>query len=167
MKVQVFQGDIAQVPVDALIAAINSGGMWFGGIDGVIRRCAGPQFHNQAADALDFDRNTKVVVAPWRYRHEGQFQNVVFAIDDVNEPLEDVVRRGLDAAALAGFKTVSMPAIRLGVMKDLGGTQAEKVRDIVNAIREHEKAMENPLREITIVIYDDSALAQDFIRALA
>ena len=167
MKVQVFQGDIAQVPVDALITAINSSGMWFGGIDGVIQRCAGLQFHNQAADTLVFDPTAKVVVAPWKHHHEGQFQNVVFTIDDVNEPLEDVVRRGLDAAAREGFRAVSMPAIRLGVMKDLGGTQAEKVRDIVNAIREHEKALENPLHEITIVIYNDAALAQDFTRELA
>lgn len=167
MRIQVLEGDIAQVPVDALITAINSEFMWFGGIDSVIGRCAGQQFHNQAADALRLNPTTNVVVATQQYQHAGQFQNVVFTIDDINKPLEDVIRRSLDAAATAGYRTVSMPAIRLGVMKGLGGAQSEKVRDIVKAIRAHEKSTNNPLDQITIVIYNDTDLARNFIDELA
>ena len=55
IKVNVVDGDIAAVPAQVLITAVNSGGMWFGGIDGVIMRAAGDQFHGQAAEALRTD----------------------------------------------------------------------------------------------------------------
>ncbi len=167
MDIHVYEGDIAHIEADALLTAVNSGGMWFGGIDGVIGRNAGQQFHNQAAAALQADPSVKVVVAPQQYKHEGWFKNVVFTIDDVDEPLEDVVRRGLDAAAAAGYRNVSMPAIRLGVMKNLGGTQTEKVRAMVAAIRNHADTHANPLDEVTVVIYGDTDLAHEFIRETA
>lgn len=36
-NIQVVQGDITQISVDAIMTAINSGGMWFGGVDGAIQ----------------------------------------------------------------------------------------------------------------------------------
>lgn len=167
MDIHVYEGDIARIEADALLTAVNSGGMWFGGIDGVIERNAGRQFHDQVAATLQVDQSVKVIVAHQWHRHHGQFKSVVFTIDDLNETLEDVVLRGLNAAADAGYHTVSMPAIRLGVMKNLGGTQTEKVHAMIAAIRNHEKNHSAPLDEVTIVIYSDTNLAHEFIREIA
>ncbi len=134
MQVRVVDGDIAAQPAGALITAINSGGMWFGGIDGVIMRHAGEQFYAQAADALFANRSTKTVVAKQRGWHHGNFADVVFVIDDLDEALNVVVRRGLTAASEAGYTTVSMPLIRFGVMRDVGGTAQSKIDDIAMAI---------------------------------
>lgn len=125
MKVSVIDGDVTAVPAQVLITAINSGGMWFGGIDGVIMRTAGAQFHGQAAEALRrADRSAKTIVAKQLGWYHGRFADVIFVIDDLDEPLNVVVRRGLTAASDAGYQTVSMPLIRFGVMRDVGGTTA-------------------------------------------
>ena len=51
-SVNVVDGDITQIKADALITAINSGGMWFGGLDGAIQRSSGSMFHGQAQAAM-------------------------------------------------------------------------------------------------------------------
>ena len=44
-----MKGDITRTAtVDAIVTLINSGGMWFGGVDGAIQRVAGGQYHAQA-----------------------------------------------------------------------------------------------------------------------
>ena len=166
MRTLVIEGDIAMVEADALITAINSSGMWFGGIDRVISRSAGNQFHAQAANALEADPATKVVVAPMLTDHNGCYEDVVFTIDDLNEDLKVVVRRALDAAAEAGYEDVSMPAIRFGVMRSIGGTPEEKVQAIADALREHEAEAPTPLKSVTIVVYGDPSLATMLRKAL-
>jgi O-acetyl-ADP-ribose deacetylase (regulator of RNase III) len=47
-KVSVIEGDITRINADAIVTAINSAGMWFGGIDDAIQRAAGDFYHNQA-----------------------------------------------------------------------------------------------------------------------
>ncbi len=164
--VRVIDGDIAAVEADALLTAINSGGMWFGGIDGVIARAAGSQFHIQAADALAQQRDVKVVVAPKQSDHHGRFEDVVFVIDDLDESLMFVVFRGLDAAAAAGYKRISIPAIRLGVMKNVGGDVETKIDAIADALVAHMMDSEPTLDEVTIVTYNDPDLQQRFAAAI-
>jgi O-acetyl-ADP-ribose deacetylase (regulator of RNase III) len=113
MTVQVIAGDIAQIPADAIITAINSSGMWFGGIDGVLKRAAGNHFHDQA-DALMPLSDGQTILASGN--GTSQFQNVIFVVDDVRQPLSGIVFNGLLAASNAGFKSVTLPAIRTGVM---------------------------------------------------
>lgn len=166
MKVQVTDGDIASIEADAIVTAINSDGLWFGGIDNVINRVAGIHFHKQAADALNEDPDVKVVVATGAHSDNlGDFRNVVFTVDSLDEDLTVVVKRGLDAAAEAGYRKVTLPAIRLGVMKNVAGTQAEKVQSMVNAINEHGQA-DSALDEVHVVIYNDGDLWQAFYNLL-
>lgn len=114
-SVGVVSGDITRFKVDALITAINSGGMWFGGIDGVINRAAGNLFHLQASKAMPLS-DGQVVVAYGNITNQGAFTNVVFVVDDLRRSLAEVVYDGLSGASDAGFKSVSLPTIRMGVM---------------------------------------------------
>ena len=114
-QIVIHDGDISQVPSDAMITAINSGGMWFGGIDGVIQRAAGTGFHQQASAAMPL-KDGQTVVAKKRAAHRGAWGDVVFVIDDLQQPLNKIVRGALTAAGDAGYRTVSLPAIRTGVM---------------------------------------------------
>src|SRR3989338_1465200 len=116
MKTKVLPGDLTQTSSDAIITAINSGGMWFGGIDGAIQLVAGNLFHAQAQKALPLEHGNTVVAKANGTKHKGKFSNVVFVIDDLKGPLREIVRNGLAAAAKAGFKSVSLPTIRMGVM---------------------------------------------------
>ena len=113
-RVRVLSGDIRTEPSDALITAVNSEKMWFGGIDGAIRSVAGDLFHSQAAQHELSDLIT--VVASGGNGSRGAFKNVVFVVDDLRSPLRKVVKAGLEAANNAGFTAVTIPGIRLGVM---------------------------------------------------
>ena len=167
MKIYVKTGDIAKVPSEALITAINSGGMWFGGIDGVIQKCAGNMFHDQAA-AVELEHG-KTVVAKSKRNHEGAFKDVVFVVDDLAGPLSEIVFNGLNAAAEAGYKTVTLPTIRMGVM--LG--QVEKTRKeaadqmVAGVQRFQRKKPRSSITKATFVVYVDPETEEILKRAFA
>lgn len=155
--VRIVSGDIASVEADALITAINSGGVWCGGIDGVIMRTAGEMFHQQAANASPLTHGQTVVARSNGTQHAGAYRNVVFVVDDLRGALRDIIYNGLKAAAEAGFRTVSLPTIRMGVM--LGQVErsaGEAVEEMAVGVTRFFK--ENPgsdLQSITFVVYND------------
>lgn len=168
LKVEVVDGDITQEPADALITAVNSGGMWFGGVDGAIMRVS-TQYHDGLADVLRHGRSRDVVTVVKREKHEkyaGKFSTVVFVIDDLDEPLSVIVRRGLTEASTRGFRTVTMPMIRFGVMARVGGTPTEKMTDITQAIHDQMRDTENRIEHLKIVVYGDVALTAEMAVAL-
>jgi len=114
-EIKVVEGDITQIDADGIITAINSSGMWFGGIDGAIQSVAGDRYHRQAAREKLSDLVTVVAKSEKRF-HEGEFDHVVFVVDDLESPLDQVIMKGLEAADLAGMRKVLIPAIRTGVM---------------------------------------------------
>jgi len=156
--VSVVSGDIAQVKVDVLITAINSGGMWFGGIDGVINRIAGNFFHSQAAKMMPLADGQTVVARSNGHAHGGAFTNVVFIIDDLERPLREIIYSGLKAASDAGFKSVSLPTIRMGVMLGVVEKSAkEAVDEMAKGVKKF--LVENPdtsLKSIAFVVYNDN-----------
>jgi O-acetyl-ADP-ribose deacetylase (regulator of RNase III) len=156
MDVRVRGGDIASVDADALITAINSAGMWFGGIDGVIQRAAGNMFHGQATgrDLVDGTAFAVTATGP----HDGKFQNVVFVVDDLQQPLHDIVMAGLKAADEAGYKSVTLPTIRMGVM--LGVVEKsvqEAFREMRMGVKTAQRELKN-LETVTFVVYGDPGL---------
>lgn len=169
MRISVLVSDITEIRADAMVTAINSGGMWFGGIDAAITRVAGTQFHVQARDAL-CKGEVKVVVAHAGSDHSqinnGAFENVVFTIDDRGERLQAVVGRGLAAASAQGFHRVTMPMIRFGVMADVGENAQSKVEDIAAAVFGQAADPLNTIEFLTIVVFGDIRLAQQMRDAL-
>ena len=115
IEVSVTSEDITMEDADALITAINSSGMWFGGIDGAIQRVAGNQYHKQAS-MMELNDLNVIIARGDRGNHSGHFDNVIFVVDDLKSELHDVIFCGLYAADEAGFRLVTIPAIRTGVM---------------------------------------------------
>jgi len=156
-KVHVVSGDLTQTPSDAIVTAVNSGGMWFGGIDGAIQRVAGNLFHNQVAQALPLKQGATVVAKSGSKKHNGEFNNVVFIIDDLRGPLSEVILNGLTAASNAGFKSVSLPTIRMGVMLGVvEKSKEEAVGEIVGGVaRFFDENPKTSIESITFVVYVD------------
>ena len=153
MTVQVIAGDIAKIPADAIITAINSDGAWYGGIDGVLKRAAGDHFHARASAAMPLE-DGMTVVAPGGNVTSLPFQNVVFVIDDLKQPLGNIIFLGLKAARDAGFKAVTLPTIRMGVM--LGVVEKNRldtVSAMVNGVRRFLESGGG--LDITFVVYSD------------
>lgn len=164
-SVSVVSGDIARVKADALITAINSGGMWFGGIDGVINRVAGNLFHRQAAKAMPLTDGQTVVAKSNGHAHNGAFTNVVFVVDDLKRSIVEIVYAGLEAADKAGFASVTLPTIRMGVMLGVVEKSAEEaVVGMGVAVRNFLKKNPTSVKTITFVVYNDQrvqSLLQD------
>jgi O-acetyl-ADP-ribose deacetylase (regulator of RNase III) len=161
VAVQIVAGDIANIHADALIAPINSGQAWHGAIDGVIQRCAGWQFHQQAAAAAPL-HDQQTINATVRDCHTGAFRNVVFVVDDVERPLRQIVLAGLKAADAAGYESVSLPAMRLGVMMGAFERSVEAtVREMAEGTKAFVDSKPTNIRSITFVVYSDpKALSQ-------
>ncbi len=171
LTINLVEGDIAATKAGALVTAINSGGLWFGGIDGVIQRAAGLIFHQQAAAARALT-HTKTIVAKKRGEHRGQFDDVVFVIDDLEGPLSAVIIAALTAASDAGYKTISLPTIRTGVM--LGTVEKdvdETAHQTVIGFEAFAAAHTGSLTDVTLVVYNQpnvfDALAHNLERAQA
>ena len=156
INVCVVSGDISRVKSDALITTINSGGMWFGGIDGVIQRAAGNLFHSQAAKALPLIDGQTIIAHNNDHAHDGAFTNVVFVVDDLIQTLADIIFEGLAAADRAGFTTVTLPTIRMGVMLGVVEKSAEEaVVAMKVGVRNFVKRNPTSIRNITFVVYND------------
>jgi O-acetyl-ADP-ribose deacetylase (regulator of RNase III) len=155
-NIQVKSEDITQTHADALITAINSGGMWFGGIDGAIQRVAGNLFHDQATAALPLSHGA-TVLAKGNSQSRGKFQNVVFVIDDLTGPLSQIITNGLNAASKAGLQSVVLPTIRMGVMLGVvEKSKEEAVSEMVSGVaRFFEENPETSVTSITFVVYID------------
>lgn len=166
-----ISGDITKIDSDAIITAINSGRLWFGGIDGAIQRVAGNIYHNQAMNEELI--NLKVIVARGDHNnHKGKFDNVVFVVDDLKSELRGVIARGLEEADAAGFKKVTIPAIRTGVMlgaveKSLEQVVDEYMKGIKRYVgRKRAKGQVPGIQAIAFVTYNNPELEDIMHRVL-
>ncbi|MBI4175774.1 MAG: hypothetical protein HY518_01090 [Candidatus Aenigmarchaeota archaeon] len=160
-KTQIYleEGDITQIPADAMMAAINSFGEWQGGIDRAIYRVAGERYHSQARKAMPLHDLQTVIAKGDRSRHRDQFNDVVFVVDDLRNPLDMVVYSGLEAAHQEQYGSLLIPAIRMGVMTGaVEKTPIETVAKLGEGILEFLRTYtETNLKDVTFVVYRDPA----------
>ncbi len=152
MQVQVRSGDITTIPVDAIVTLINSEGMWSGGVDRAINSVAGNRYHRQAG-AMTPLRNQQVVVAKGDHElHLGEFDDVIFVVDDLEGPVGPLVKSALEAAKEHGYKRLAFPAIRTGVTLGVHPDEPD-ARTTVQAIAKatHDFYTEN--HNLDIVVY--------------
>ncbi len=165
-KAGVLAGDIAKVKADALITPINSEGMWWGALDGVIQKAGGNQFHRQASAMMPL-KDGQTIVARQLASHKGAFENVVFVVDDLKRPLSDVIAAGLKAADIAGFKTVSMPAMRTGVMMGAVEKTAQATVDqMALGVKAFNAAGPKSISDIKFVVYNNEDIMAKLGKAL-
>lgn len=169
LQVRIVSGDISKVKSDVLITAINSGGMWFGGIDGVINRVAGNMFHEQAGDAMPLKHGNVVSAKSLGRKHKGAFENVIFVVDDLEGPLHQIIYNGLITASVDGYTSVTLPTIRMGVMlgvveKSTDEAVSEMKKGVSDFIRDYPRTV---LESIAFVVYDDEEVQAKLERAFA
>jgi len=162
----VVGGDITQIPTDAIMTAINSEGIWFGGIngtDGAIRRVAGNHYHAQAGAKMPLSDLQTIVAKGGTKYHQGKFNDVVFVVDDLQSSLEQVIYKGLETANQEGYYKLLLPAIRMGVMAGIvEKTSEEVILRIKNGIDAFmsKYGKSTQLEDITFVIYGNIEAAK-------
>jgi O-acetyl-ADP-ribose deacetylase len=159
VQLELVQGDITGVPVDAIVNAANSGLRGGGGVDGAIHRAGGPSILEQSrrlggcptGDA----KATGAGNLPARY--------VVHAVGPVwngggsGEPelLASAHRRSIEVADELGCASVAFPAISTGVY---GYPVDRAARIALPAAMTAAEASDN-VRRVVFVLFSDADLA--------
>ena len=150
----VVDGDITQVTADALLTSINAGGLWNGSVDQAILRSSDGMFHDQALAVMPM-RDGQVIIANATAPHKGMFDNVVFVVDELEQPISSLVLAVLEAAEAQEFTSVSIPTFRTGLMVDVRETRVEALRGLVNAIAQFIDEEPRHVQLITVVVYNN------------
>ena len=138
--IEVIQGDITRLEVDAIVNAANESLLGGGGVDGAIHRAAGPELREynaglggcptgEARISPGFRLSARYVISTvgpvWRGGHRG-------------EPalLEACYRNALELALDNGVRTIAFPGISTGVF---GYPKEQAAAVAIRVMREYEE----------------------------
>jgi O-acetyl-ADP-ribose deacetylase (regulator of RNase III) len=158
--VELTVGDIAAIPADAIVNAANSSLAGGGGVDGAIHRAGGPEImtdlHARYGPRRHCPPGSAVISAAGRLPARW----VIHAVGPVwrggeageGELLASAYRSSLSLAAEHGARTVTVPAISLGVY---GYPHGPGARVALQTVIE-QLAGETPLDRVTFVLRSDT-----------
>lgn len=164
VEIEVVQGDITRLDVDAIVNAANESLLGGGGVDGAIHRAAGPRLAEAGGNLAPCHPGTAVATSAFDL--DPPIRHVIHTVGPVwhggghDEPatLASCYRQSLAVADELGARTVAFPAISTGVY---GYPRDQAARIAVDTIR----ATPTQVRRIILVAFDEPTYA--LLRAAA
>jgi O-acetyl-ADP-ribose deacetylase (regulator of RNase III) len=157
-KIEIIQGDITKLAVDAIVNAANNSLLGGGGVDGAIHRAAGPKLVAECATLLGCKTGDAKITAGYRLpaKHVIHTVGPVWHGGGKGEPdlLRSAYRRCFQVAHENGLKSIAFPAISAGVY----GYPMAQACEI--ALHEAKAALENypDLERVIFVPFNEGAL---------
>lgn len=154
--IELFQGDITQLEVDAIVNAANQSLLGGGGVDGAIHRAAGPKLREfnvtlggcrtgEAKLSPGFQLSARHVISTvgpvWHGGQQGEAKL-----------LADCYRNSLELALANNLHCIAFPSISTGVY---GYPKEQAAQIAIAAMREYESRFER----IVIVTHSDGDTA--------
>lgn len=156
MKIQVIQGDITKLSVDAIVNAANSSLLGGGGVDGAIHRAAGPEL--LAECRMLNGCKTGDAKLTQGYRLPARY--VIHAVGPVwrggqnQEPelLASCYRRALEIATELNLTSIAFPNISTGIY----GFPKDKACSIaIETVQNFSRQSKTTVSEISFVCFDE------------
>jgi O-acetyl-ADP-ribose deacetylase (regulator of RNase III) len=161
VELEVVEGNIAELDVDAIANAANDH-LWMGaGVAGAIKRAGGEEIEQEAVAQGPIAVGDAVATGGGRLKARHVIHGAVMGQDlrTNAELLAQTTRRSLELADELGARSLALPAFGTGVG---GFPLAECAEIMVREVRAHEPAS---LERVVFAVYGDEAEAA-FRRAL-
>ena len=154
-KIEIVQGDITKLEVDAIVNAANTTLLGGGGVDGAIHRAAGPELLAECRTLGGCQPGEAKITRG--YRLPARF--VIHTVGPVwrggkrgePETLANCYRNSLQLAVETGIRTIAFPAISCGAY---GYPIEEAAQIAVNTTREF-LATTDQIEKVIFVLWDE------------
>jgi O-acetyl-ADP-ribose deacetylase (regulator of RNase III) len=161
VELEVIEGNIAELDVDAIVNAANNH-LWMGaGVAGAIKRAGGEEIEQEAVAQGPIAVGDAVATGGGRLKAQHVIHGAVMGQDlrTNAELVAQTTRRSLELADELGARSLALPAFGTGVG---GFPLAECAEIMVREVRAHEPGS---LERVIFAVYGDEAEAA-FRRAL-
>ena len=153
-RIEVVEGDITRLDVDAIVNAANESLLGGGGVDGAIHRAAGPRLLEECRGLGGCPTGEARITGAYdlRARYVVHTVGPVWRGGDRGEDglLESCYRESLRLAAEHGARTIAFPAISTGVYRfPVARAAGIAVRTVTAGLAEHPS-----IRRVVLCCFD-------------
>jgi O-acetyl-ADP-ribose deacetylase (regulator of RNase III) len=153
VRLEVVEGDITALQVDAIANAANNA-LWMGaGVAGAIKRAGGEEIEREAVAKGPIEVGDAVATGAGQLKAEHVIHGAVMGQDlrTSGELIEKTTRRCLEVADEVGARSLALPALGTGV----GGFPLDEcARLMVSAVRVYEP---RGLERVVFAVFGDQA----------
>jgi O-acetyl-ADP-ribose deacetylase (regulator of RNase III) len=157
--IEIIQGDITQLSVDAIVNAANRSLLGGGGVDGAIHRAAGPELLRECRTLGGCETGSAKITRGYRL----PARYVIHTVGPIwhgghqqeRELLASCYRESLRLAAQHGLRSIAFPAISCGAY---GFPVGEAANIAIETIRNH-PGTDSQLATVYLVCFDASIAA--------
>jgi len=155
VKIEVYQGDITQLKLDALVNAANNRLWMGGGVAGALKRAGGKEIEAEAVSKGPIPIGEAVVTGAGRLKARYIIHAAVMGQDlqTDEEKIKQATKNSLLRAEEIGIKSVAFPALGTGV----GGFPLDEcARIMIGEVRRY-STQKTALERVVFALYNELA----------
>ena len=155
IKIEVCQGDITQLELDALVNAANNRLWMGGGVAGALKRAGGKEIEDEALAKGPISIGEAAVTGAGKLKAKYVIHAAVMGQDLQTdaEKIRQATRNSLLRGDELGIKSIAFPALGTGVG---GFSLNECARIMIGEVRQYSTG-ETRLEKVVFVLYDEPA----------
>lgn len=157
-RIEVVQGDITELEVDAIVNAANKSLLGGGGVDGAIHRAAGPELLDEAKTLGGAETGEAKLTKGYQLPASYVIHTVGPVYRDGKHDEENLLRQcyynSIDVALENGIKTIAFPSISTGAYR-YPVEEASKIAfdSVLDKLLQHDR---ETIEKVYFVAFDDA-----------